>query len=162
MQIALAMSAVYPCVYREHRIHMPCMVCVRGLSLCIQGTLARYLEHAASARFIPVYTGNTSSILLSGVNSPVYPCVYREHFHRSRNAALNCGLSLCIQRTLHSHAHANYYFRFIPVYTGNTIHAQHNVDYKPVYPCVYREHYKTENFRLSLFGLSLCIQGTPA
>ena len=36
---AIVTTSVYPCVYREHSIHMPDMGCICGLSLCIQGTL---------------------------------------------------------------------------------------------------------------------------
>ena len=54
----LIVSAVYPCVYREHRIVQSCKLKIRGLSLCIQGTLISCTEGSIIFRFIPVYTGN--------------------------------------------------------------------------------------------------------
>ena len=55
-------SAVYPCVYREHIPSLGVPVSERGLSLCIQGTLSQIGKSARAGRFIPVYTGNTLNI----------------------------------------------------------------------------------------------------
>ena len=35
-----------------------------------------------------------------------------------------------------------------------------HIKIKPVYPCVYREHYCSKVINFKHFGLSLCIQGT--
>ena len=49
---------------------------------------------------------------------------------------------------------------FIPVYTGNTSIRQVGIIWSAVYPCVYREHPAVVSRSATLFGLSLCIQGT--
>ena len=53
------LSAVYPCVYREHAATLKPSFSNRGLSLCIQGTPVFIEDKTANFRFIPVYTGNT-------------------------------------------------------------------------------------------------------
>ena len=50
--------------------------------------------------------------------------------------------------------------RFIPVYTGNTIHRNSFSCLGSVYPCVYREHIQNRTRIRRTNGLSLCIQGT--
>ena len=151
---------VYPCVYRElcsslNREYLRC-----GLSLCIQGTLPRQEIEGRLCRFIPVYTGNSSSLCLCLSLVAVYPCVYRELCFFVRNPNPQFGLSLCIQGTLiscplpstgfavypcvyrelfcsfHSPTQAR---RFIPVYTGNSHPYRRPKTRPPVYPCVYRE-----------------------
>ena len=47
------------------------------------------------------------------------------------------------------------------MYTGNTRVGYYQYRYEPVYPCVYREHNNCVKNRFRVFGLSLCIQGTP-
>ena len=153
--------AVYPCVYREHCFTKIIQFPIRGLSLCIQGTLELDIDSLAKVRFIPVYTGNTYILFCSFNRDSVYPCVYREHdlfFSLSKTAP---GLSLCIQGTLVTYFGVFVATRFIPVYTGNT-HIFLIIDYNStVYPCVYREHSSLSNSLNSGNGLSLCIQGTP-
>ena len=133
----------------------------RGLSLCIQGTLYREWSPKYKARFIPVYTGNTSEKWEPVYEVTVYPCVYREHISIIILDWIGNGLSLCIQGTheiyfktdprwavypcvYREHAVASHIpndrNRFIPVYTGNTIN----------WLCVFSQ----------TCGLSLCIQGT--
>ena len=70
-----------------------------GLSLCIQGTLDLFRPQFGEYRFIPVYTGNTVSILVSNSPASVYPCVYREHCRVTMSYQFRIGLSLCIQGT---------------------------------------------------------------
>ena len=70
------------------------------------------------------------------------------------------GLSLCVQGTLSNSIRLYRYSRFIPVYTGNTFKLKKAQSNRSVYPCVYREHYKSQKLQLSRGGLSLCIQGT--
>ena len=70
-----------------------------GLSLCIQGTRDKVSDELHKARFIPVYTGNTSLQGSIPINFTVYPCVYREHNCNKRRKSENAGLSLCIQGT---------------------------------------------------------------
>ena len=50
--------------------------------------------------------------------------------------------------------------RFIPVYTGNTDFVANYQGKPAVYPCVYREHNHSPSTTGSIYGLSLCIQGT--
>ena len=71
--------SVYPCVYREHHRGYRPKYRSGGLSLCIQGTPNHQWVGLAEARFIPVYTGNTTGQLCTKSLYPVYPCVYREH-----------------------------------------------------------------------------------
>ena len=96
-----------------------------GLSLCIQGTLKITSQTGEQLRFIPVYTENTEK------NNEI-----------SITAA---GLSLCIQGTRPPEYIDCNYGRFIPVYTGNTRIFSYKATVGPVYPCVYREHYTTQN-----------------
>ena len=91
--------SVYPCAYREHGINHFCASILRGLSLCIQGTLQAKLILLSCCRFIPVYTGNTTLIQQFVVVNSVYPCVYREHIENGDFQVLGRGLSLCIQGT---------------------------------------------------------------
>ena len=152
---------VYPCAYREHVIHNCFIDFMCGLSLCIQGTCVvfpfeitphtvypcAYREHAFTVnpctcreRFIPVHTGNMP---ISG-NLP-YVIV---------------GLSLCIQGTFIVCPKCKYCTRFIPVHTGN-IFILKNIKWRvTVYPCAYREHENQTYDKASVYGLSLCIQGT--
>ena len=91
----------------------------------------------------------------------VYPCVYREHLAELLNDASAIGLSLCIQGTLANFILKGADARFIPVYTGNTDSYKKRLQTATVYPCVYREHDRTQAYDLINNGLSLCIQGTP-
>ena len=112
--------SVYPCVYREHITLTSTVACCSGLSLCIQGTLMRKKLTYYCTRFIPVYTGNTPSNLISFIPCPVYPCVYREHMILGLVSFMIDGLSLCIQGTpIETPPHPRTK-RFIPVHTGNT------------------------------------------
>ncbi len=70
-----------------------------GLSLCIQGTPMRTGSWFISARFIPVYTGNTLEKFNKDLLKAVYPCVYREHTVAVNACVVSNGLSLCIQGT---------------------------------------------------------------
>ena len=105
-------------------------------------------------------TGNISTTACSPMPTPVYPCVYREHFIFPANTKSGHGLSLCVQGTS---INRNSYIgigRFIPVCTGNIKRHYYRVASVPVYPCVYREHVVTRNFIINYPGLSLCVQGT--
>ena len=53
---------VYPCVYRELIFAMSNGMPRSGLSLCIQGTLISPVLYFKIYRFIPVYTGNSTSV----------------------------------------------------------------------------------------------------
>ena len=133
-------SPVYPCVYREHSSlvvktsHRP------GLSLCIQGTCKNIIRELWQIA--------------------VYPCVYREHRGFLRANAEMAGLSLCVQGTSAPAINPNMPPRFIPVCTGNMCFHSSGVSFKPVYPCVYREHTVFRQPINWLTGLSLCVQGT--
>ena len=89
-----------------------------------------------------MYTGNTLASCVFTISSPVYPCVYREHLIEITRVVNGCGLSLCIQGTLGWPFLVLDPFRFIPVYTGNTVFELINLVLGSVYPCVYREHSK--------------------
>ena len=135
-------KAVYPCVYREHVSRLSQNSELAGLSLCIQGTLFLVSTNDIISRFIPVYTGNTTRKSNGSFATPVYPCVYREHYNFQLVPANFAGLSLCIQGTQLANQTAHLPPRFIPVYTGNTKSLMIYTVQKPVYPCVYREHSK--------------------
>ena len=153
-------NMVYPCVYREHSVISSSIWRNLGLSLCIQGTRVQNRIRKMRIRFIPVYTGNTHRKGERRGNSPVYPCVYREHRNDKRAARRRNGLSLCIQGTPLFWTRPASPSRFIPVYTGNTFADIQNLRTGAVYPCVYREHLQITPLRSSQCGLSLCIQGT--
>ena len=133
-------TSVYPCVYREHSYSIKESRWIHGLSLCIQGTHLSPTSSAYKKRFIPVYTGNTSSFNLKCSHNSVYPCVYREHTFLILLSYRVPGLSLCIQGTLKCLFHQRLSHRFIPVYTGNTSYFFMKLNSIAVYPCVYREH----------------------
>ena len=120
-ELAGGVGAVYPCVYREHDSAAKEAGIKSGLSLCIQGTHSRVWALAQRIT--------------------VYPCVYREHVLEPSVVSTTSGLSLCIQGTLPSCKFLTWKARFIPVYTGNTWRPLYRLQLKPVYPCVYREHF---------------------
>ena len=111
---------IYPCVYREHCLSRLQASAVRGLSLCIQGTLYIHCFLIALLRFIPVHTGNIMKSLFSFLYKSVYPCAYREHL-----------LLLILVISIG---------RFIPVHTGNMLVTGEPSMILTVYPCAYREH----------------------
>ena len=136
---SLLVFTVYPCVYRELENFLTEFQPSRGLSLCIQGTHQQAPGVLLGNRFIPVYTGNSSSPGAKIGKIAVYPCVYRE---LSALIVFNCviyGLSLCIQGTLSDDQEAAIAARFIPVYTGNSTCWTCWTCWSSVYPCVYRE-----------------------
>ena len=113
-------------------------------------------------RFIPVYTGNSLAMLLIAIALVVYPCVYRELWSNYYSCGRAYGLSLCIQGTQGEHHYGENVWRFIPVYTGNSINLAGRKTSHAVYPCVYRELELIARTCSIDNGLSLCIQGTPA
>ena len=131
-----------------------------GLSLCIQGTLHQSNNSLYIYRFIPVYTGNSSSNSFDFLNESVYPCVYRELSLALRPVLFITGLSLCIQGTRVRGLVVDSLMRFIPVYTGNSLISFLYCFSQTVYPCVYRELPADNRFFSRHPGLSLCIQGT--
>ena len=152
--------SVYPYVYREHLIYLMLNLVLFGLSLCIQGTHPLYAIKPVETRFIPMYIGNTSTIVDYIKNNPVYPHVYREHSFLNSTNSTCAGLSLCIQGTPLPDALRLAAERFIPMYIGNTVAAATAQTTGTVYPYVYREHSKTDFIVFRFCGLSLCIQGT--
>ena len=131
---------VYPCVYRERINQINNNLCIRGLSLCIQGTLCPRYPFGINSRFIPVCTGNIRKLSCMRCNRTVYPCVYREHsccfgivltsqrFIPVCTGNINSngfssvkpdGLSLCVQGTPECIHYLFLITRFIPVCTGN-------------------------------------------
>ena len=109
---------------------------------------------------IPVYTGNSCSWSCFIEIASVYPCVYRELPEQKTWWPQSAGLSLCIQGTQTSCKRWSYYWRFIPVYTGNSLLLSFNSGLFWVYPCVYRELSSGKAPIAFGNGLSLCIQGT--
>ena len=71
------------------------------------------------------------------------------------------GLSLCIQGTRQGFNCLVIFFRFIPMYIGNTFLSSSATCTTSVYPYVYREHHVEFSLPTKRRGLSLCIQGTP-
>ena len=92
---------VYPCAYRELHCRFNTINAVGGLSLCIQGTLAKIGPVTGLPRFIPVHTGNSSLFVNFIKSESVYPCAYRELRYYNNGAHMGYGLSLCIQGTHH-------------------------------------------------------------
>ena len=152
--------SVYPCVYREHLDFLRLVTRIRGLSLCIQGTLHQLQIDIVLNRFIPVHTGNMFVITNWFYGAAVYPCAYREHNQIHRERQNNGGLSLCIQGTWLEIVRSLIRSRFIPVHTGNINGTYNDSLSGSVYPCAYREHAHIMRFWANERGLSLCIQGT--
>ena len=159
-QILINVSAVYPCVYREHILITHHSENNYGLSLCVQGTSVRAYPELLYLRFIPVCTGNIHSDNLPFASNAVYPCVYREHLHIVIPELERDGLSLCVQGTYNWLFAQLVYIRFIPVCTGNIIVDVAQNFQQAVYPCVYREHGEVLLDIHEARGLSLCVQGT--
>ena len=93
-----------------------------------------------------MYTGNSFGLSAHRGDSAVYPCVYRELSEIKFALFCTYGLSLCIQGTQFCKWDGEKWVRFIPVYTGNSnspIIATYSV---AVYPCVYRELIKFNEF----------------
>ena len=84
-----------------------------------------------------MYIGNTAVIRPPLITGAVYPYVYREHVNYD---LVNTG-----------------YYRFIPMYIGNTLWQIVFVHLLSVYPYVYREHDIKIRDRRRFRGLSLCI-----
>ena len=131
-----------------------------GLSLCVQGTLCRFLHTDDNRRFIPVHTGNTLVSTCAVLVEAVYPCAYREHCQQCHIYGTQHGLSLYIQGTRVNKKPPSWRLRFIPVHTGNTSCICNSARPSSVYPCTYREHNADDFYRYVPTGLSLYIQGT--
>ncbi len=131
--------SVYPCVYRELTLGDGDKKPKGGLSLCIQGTHTYFRCFNMVIRFIPVYTGNSNTLICFMISLTVYPCVYRELPPGESIRKTIAGLSLCIQGTRAMISCLTPATRFIPVYTGNSDGDPSRDDGITVYPCVYRE-----------------------
>ena len=107
-----------------------------------------------------MYTGNSYNPSVKNKSDTVYPCVYRELAVPIFCDLMPAGLSLCIQGTLSLNDRVICKYRFIPVYTGNSIAEKSGLTAASVYPCVYRELAISFNSSFNDCGLSLCIQGT--
>ena len=70
---------VHPRGYGEHQSIQEKCVCFGGSSPWIRGTLSKNPQLAASARFIPVDTGNTCWMLGGRLTAAVHPRGYGEH-----------------------------------------------------------------------------------
>ena len=66
-------------------------------------------------------TGNIIRTAVLAGNPTVYPCVYREHENDLKILVKRFGLSLCVQGTRFTINTNQYFIRFIPVHTGNTL-----------------------------------------
>ena len=151
-------NSVYPCVYREHRYYVTWNFARIGLSLCIQGTQHQIPESFFQIRFIPVYTGNTTTAEQVRVRKAVYPCVYREHTKSCTCSCETYGLSLCIQGTLSSTKVPDTKTQFIPVYTGNTLIITYCLLIKivrckilPIFCCFFKRLILTRSMNIILY-----------
>ena len=153
-------SSVYPYVYREHDFNEERNKKLGGLSLCVQGTRPKSVQHNFVLRFIPMCIGNTCTSIASVRKNTVYPYVYREHLNKYSSINEEIGLSLCVQGTLIKSVLQVMRARFISMCIGNTFVITTSTVPIAVYPYVYREHDVSPATALIDSGLSLCVQGT--
>ena len=90
----------------------------------------------------------------------VYPCTYRELVNIPAHFSSSRGISLYLQGTRENTLNYVFYYRYIPVPTGNSLLALHRSKFQAVYPCTYRELYPSCCLRVIGRGISLYLQGT--
>ena len=95
--------AVHPRVYGEHIGGSGRYLLPSGSSPCVRGTRSNRCDATHISRFIPVCTGNTPTVRVSGFFSSVHPRVYGEH-RSNRNAVMpGIGSSPCVRGTRSCH-----------------------------------------------------------
>ena len=110
-----------------------------GISLYLQGTHMNNHTYNKRRRYIPVPTGNSLPPIPSRAYLTVYPCTYRELFHRHLVGKEMNGISLYLQGTHLDTFHQYENSRYIPVPTGNADLIILWICSLSVYPCTYRE-----------------------
>ncbi len=115
-----SLTAVHPRIHGEHGSSLSEMPLMAGSSPYTRGTLIHLTSFLFSARFIPVYTGNTPFSAYFTAPSPVHPRIHGEHITLFLRARLSSGSSPYTRGTLMKQKKTELKSRFIPVYTGNT------------------------------------------
>ncbi len=92
------------------------------------------------SRFIPVYTGNTGSLLHRYPHVPVHPRIHGEHGIRNIRQQHQAGSSPYTRGTQYPEKPEQSLTRFIPVYTGNTLNSPLSKWSKAVHPRIHGEH----------------------
>ena len=151
---------VYPCTYRELPIAKSDTLRQTGISLYLQGTLDVKNISRREERYIPVPTGNSWSQTKNTVSGLVYPCTYRELANLNNILVSTGGISLYLQGTQLLLKLNSLYKRYIPVPTGNSLALEKSIITFSVYPCTYRELFKSCCINFRNGGISLYLQGT--
>ena len=135
-----SLTAVHPRIHGEHGSSLSEMPLMAGSSPYTRGTLIHLTSFLFSARFIPVYTGNTNEAKENGIKVTVHPRIHGEHI-------LNC-------------VHKIRNFWFIPVYTGNTSTLALNTNTSSVHPRIHGEHSESFLIHAVIDGSSPYTRGT--
>ena len=131
---------VHPRVHGEHRLTVSPMEGWAGSSPRTRGTPGRYVLEAPRVRFIPAYTGNTSSSPTRAPPPPVHPRVHGEHASNRSSRYPICGSSPRTRGTPSCRPFKQEGCRFIPAYTGNTRSMLLAAVAVTVHPRVHGEH----------------------
>ena len=136
----LALNTVHPRGYGEHGSHRVSKRQPPGSSPWVRGTQVHRKASTRNGRFIPVGTGNTSSVLMGGVGVTVHPRGYGEHAHTLELPWRNNGSSPWVRGTPALLGVLSLILRFIPVGTGNTNTICLDGCAQSVHPRGYGEH----------------------
>jgi len=112
---------------------------VTGSSPRTRGTQSASRTRRPGSRFIPAYTGNSSSCGSSRSYRAVHPRVHGELFRSRPPVHLDGGSSPRTRGTLSHNTRWHEDDRFIPAYTGNSSPPARSVVCRPVHPRVHGE-----------------------
>ena len=134
-------DTVHPRGHGEHSNSPLPILPAFGSSPWARGTLHAQYETYLPFRFIPVGTGNTSSLTMKLIMSAVHPRGHGEHpFGQLAMYCLN-GSSPWARGTQFTQVRGSSVSRFIPVGTGNTWVIKYAVHGIPVHPRGHGEHF---------------------
>ena len=132
--------AVHPRAYGEHCHFMLKLLVYAGSSPCLRGTFPILPYFNACVRFIPVLTGNISSLSSLISSLAVHPRAYGEHLIKLILISCANGSSPCLRGTLTTLFLVRLPLRFIPVLTGNISFCAELNAGPTVHPRAYGEH----------------------
>ena len=137
---AHSLLTVHPRGHGEHYRKFWVVVCQRGSSPWARGTLTTAVTPLLNARFIPVGTGNTSTLALWLQHCPVHPRGHGEHEENKHVYSRKHGSSPWARGTHSITLQPRLIYRFIPVGTGNTKVYANKALQLPVHPRGHGEH----------------------
>ncbi len=115
---------------------------------------------ATKPRFIPAYTGNTSTDRASQKCQTVHPRIHGEHTGEEKTLECICGSSPHTRGTRQSTTRCWWLGRFIPAYTGNTSGLKSPAPRRAVHPRIHGEHSDIAGITVRLAGSSPHTRGT--